>query len=105
QRCHAEEQADFESKKADIEALFQGEKFDLDTNEVAADGFINSAARFLPSSGCPSPENINLRTNGGHSFELKYEPLCQAASDLSWLIVSVASLLAALYVGRSLGGS
>lgn len=104
-RCHAEEQADFESKKSDIEGLFEGEKFQLDQTEIAAEGFINTAGRFLPANGCPSPENMNLRLNGGRSFELNYEPLCQAASDLSWLIVSIASLLAALYVGRSFGGS
>ncbi len=104
-RCEAEKQADFESNKTDIEGLFEGEKFQLDQTEIAAEGFINTAGRFLPANGCPSPENMNLRLNGGRSFELNYEPLCQAASDLSWLIVSIASLLAALYVGRSFGGS
>lgn len=103
-RCEAKEQADFDKKKGDIEGLFKGEEFELGTAEVHAPTFINAAARFLPS-GCPTPESMSLRSNGGRTLQIKYEPLCQAATDMSWLIVAFTSLFAAVYVGRAFGGS
>ncbi|UTW09874.1 hypothetical protein KDW96_07620 [Pseudomonas benzenivorans] len=94
---------DYDGKKADIEGLFQGEQFELQESEISAPSFINSATRFLPS-GCPPPESITLTSNGGHTFQLKYEPICRIASDFSWLIVAFTSLFSALYVGRAFGG-
>lgn len=108
QQCFAEDQADFEGNKADIEGLFegQGDKFTLDegSGDIDVPSFINQGTRFLPSS-CPEAENFSLTTAGGRSFTLSYEPLCRAASDLSGLFVAVATILAALYVGRSVGGN
>jgi hypothetical protein len=103
-RCNAEEQADFDKKKGDIEGLFQGEQFELKEAEVNAPSFINSAARFLPS-GCPSPESMNLRSSGGRTLQIKYEPLCEAATDMSWLIVAFTAMFCAVYVGRAFGGA
>ncbi|WP_255839840.1 virulence factor TspB C-terminal domain-related protein [Pseudomonas benzenivorans] len=102
-RCDYEEAMDYDGKKADIEGLFQGEQFELQESEISAPSFINSATRFLPS-GCPPPESITLTSNGGHTFQLKYEPICRIASDFSWLIVAFTSLFSALYVGRAFGG-
>jgi hypothetical protein len=102
-RCDYEEAMDYDGKKADIEGLFQGEQFELKESEISAPSFINSATRFLPS-GCPPPETINLTSNGGHTFQLKYDPICRVASDFSWLIVAFVSLFSALYVGRAFGG-
>ncbi len=103
-RCHAEEQADFEKHKSAIESAVQGDKFKLDEGaEIQLPSFINQGTRFLPAT-CPSAESFSLRTAGGRSFELSYEPLCRAAGDLSGLFVAVATVLAALYVGRSVGG-
>lgn len=108
QQCFAEDQADFEGNKADIEGLFQGQgdKFTLDegSGDIDVPSFINQGTRFLPSS-CPVAESFSLTTAGGRSFTLSYEPLCRAASDLSGLFVAVATILAALYVGRSVGGN
>ncbi|RRW34769.1 hypothetical protein EGJ44_13415 [Ectopseudomonas oleovorans] len=104
-RCHAEEQADFEKHKPAIEAAVQGDKFQLDEGSGVIDvpSFINQGTRFLPSS-CPADESFSLTTAGGGTFQLSYEPLCRAASDLSGLFVAVATVLAALYVGRAVGG-
>ncbi|PNF81111.1 hypothetical protein CXK92_11110 [Stutzerimonas stutzeri] len=103
-RCHAEEQADFQKHESAIESAVQGDKFKLEEGaEIELPSFINQGTRFLPSS-CPAAETFTLRTAGGRSFELSYEPLCRAASDLSGLFVAVATVLAALYVGRAVGG-
>ena len=105
-RCHAEEQTDFESHKSDIEGMLEGEKFTLDEGDsvIEVPSFINQGVRFLPEA-CPADETFTLRTSGGRTFALSYEPLCRAASDLSGLFVAVAAILAALYVGRSVGGN
>lgn len=107
-RCDFEESEDFESNKADIKGLFegQGDKFKLDegSGDIDVPSFINQGTRFLPAT-CPTAESFSLTTAGGRTFTLSYEPLCRAASDLSGLFVAVATILAALYVGRSVGGN
>jgi hypothetical protein len=107
-RCDFEESEDFESNKADIKGLFegQGDKFKLDegSGDIDVPSFINQGTRFLPAT-CPAAESFSLTTAGGRTFSLSYEPLCRAASDLSGLFVAVATILAALYVGRSVGGN
>ncbi|WP_301362215.1 virulence factor TspB C-terminal domain-related protein [Stutzerimonas nitrititolerans] len=104
-RCHAEEQADFEKHQPAIEAAVTGDKFELNEGNGVIDvpSFVNQGTRFLPST-CPAAEKFSLTMAGGRSFEISYEPLCRAASDLSGLFVAVATVLAALYVGRSVGG-
>ncbi|WP_010490954.1 virulence factor TspB C-terminal domain-related protein [Pseudomonas sp. S9] len=106
QQCFAEEQADFEGHKDDIENLVQGDKFELDEggDDIDVPGLINKGTRFLPAS-CPPDETVNLITAGGHTFKFTYEPLCRAATDLGNLFVAFALVFAALYVGRSVGGS
>lgn len=106
QQCFAEEQADFEGHKEDIEGLVQGDKFELDEggDDIDVPGLINKGTRFLPAS-CPPDETVNLITAGGHTFKFTYEPLCRAATDLGNLFVAFALVFAALYVGRSVGGS
>ncbi|MBA1235252.1 hypothetical protein G7Z98_11885 [Pseudomonas stutzeri] len=95
---------DFEKHESAIEAAVQGDKFQLDEGaELELPSFINQGTRFLPST-CPAAESFSLRTQGGRTFEISYEPLCRAASDLSGLFVAIATVLAALYVGRSVGG-
>ncbi len=104
-RCHAEKMDDFEGSKPDIEALVQGDKFQLDegAGNIDIPSFVNKGSRFLPST-CPSDEKFSLTTAGGHSFGFSYEPLCRAATDLSPLFIAIATILAALYVGRAVGG-
>lgn len=100
QQCYAEEMGDFDGKKSDIEGLFQGENFTLPEAEISAPSIIGGATRFLPA-GCPAPERAQL---SGGSLSFSYEPLCTIAVDLSWIIVAVASIWAAAYVGRAFGG-
>jgi hypothetical protein len=102
-RCNFEESQDFPGKKSDIESLFQGEQFELDGTEIEAPSFINQGTRFLPSS-CPPPEQISLTSNGGHTYQLSYDPICSVASDFSFLIVAMVGLWCAAYVGRAFGG-
>jgi len=105
QLCLAEEMTDFPKHKPAIEAAVTGDRFQLDEGSGVIDvpSFINQGTRFLPSA-CPSAESFSLTTAGGRTFQLSYEPLCRAASDLSGLFVAVATVLAALYVGRGVGG-
>jgi len=105
QLCLAQEMTDFEKHKPGIEAAVTGDKFELDEGNGVIDvpSFVNKGTRFLPST-CPAAESFSLSVAGGRSFEISYEPLCRAASDLSGLFVAVATVLAALYVGRSVGG-
>lgn len=105
QLCHAEEMADFPKHKPAIEAAVSGDQFQLSEGAGVIDvpSFINQGTRFLPST-CPTAESFSLTTAGGRTFQLSYEPLCRAASDLSGLFVAVATVLAALYVGRAVGG-
>ncbi|QLC77524.1 hypothetical protein LPB260_24380 [Pseudomonas sp. LPB0260] len=103
-RCHVEKQDDFAKQKPEIEALLQGDKFKLqDGGEIELPSFINQGTRFLPSS-CPAAESFSLTTAGGRTFAISYEPLCNVASALSPLFLVAASVFAALYVGRSVGG-
>ncbi|MFI8690945.1 virulence factor TspB C-terminal domain-related protein [Stutzerimonas kunmingensis] len=104
-RCHVKEQGDFEKHQSEIETAVQGERFELNEGSGVIDvpSFVNQGTRFLPST-CPTAESFSLTTAGGRTFQLSYEPLCRAASDLSGLFVAVATVLAALYVGRSVGG-
>ena len=106
QLCLAEEMTDFPKHKPAIEAAVTGDRFQLDEGSGVIDvpSFINQGTRFLPAT-CPTAESFSLTTAGGRTFTLSYEPLCRAASDLSGLFVAVATVLAALYVGRSVGGN
>jgi hypothetical protein len=105
QKCAFEEYTDYEKYKPEIEDLFVGDDFTLDEGDGDIDipSFVDEGTRFLPSS-CPSDENFNLSMSGGKSFSLSYEPICQAAIDLSPLFVAVTTVLCALYVGRAVGG-
>lgn len=102
-KCEVIKQGDFDAHKTDIESMFQGEQFELETSDIQAPSFINSGTRFLPAS-CPPPETITLTSNGGHTFAFEYEPLCSFASDFSFLIVTMMGIWCAVYVGRAFGG-
>ncbi|WP_296287010.1 virulence factor TspB C-terminal domain-related protein [Pseudomonas sp.] len=103
-RCAYEKQSDYEKHKADIKTAVTGSKFEIDdSTEIQIPSFINQGTRFLPAS-CPADKTFSLRTNGGRTFAVTYEPLCAAATDLGYLIVIAVGAFCVLYVGRSLGG-
>lgn len=71
--------------------------------EIDLGSMFSEGTRFLPS-GCPAPESVALTSAGGRTFQFSYEPLCQLATDLSYLIVAAAGIFFAVYVGRAVGG-
>jgi len=99
-RCDMEKALDFEEQRPQIEALFTGEDFQMDEEEIDIPSFIGQGARFLPAT-CPAPISIPL---SGKTFQLQMEPFCTFASDLGFLIVAFATLASALYIGRAFGG-
>jgi hypothetical protein len=100
---------DFPGQKDHIESFIGDQEgadgLDEGDGDVDVSGLFGEAinTRFLPSA-CPPPESVSLITAGGRNFEFTYEPLCQLASDFSYLIVLAASIFFAVYVGRSMGG-
>lgn len=105
-RCDMEKAYDFEGNKSTIEGLLEGEKFELlESGEpIEVPSFLNMHARWLGSSSCPSDETISLRTGGGRTFSLSYEPLCTAATTISPLLIIISTVLATLYIGRGSEG-
>lgn len=103
-RCDTEEARDFPKHKAEIEGLLTGAKFQQTADEeITAESFVNSGARFLPAT-CPVDSSFSLSFAGGHTFALSYSPFCFFAESLAPLIVIAATVFAALYVGRAFGG-
>lgn len=109
QKCLSASALDWPDQKADVEsyvaAQSEGSEFDEGDGDVDVSGLFGDAinTRFFPST-CPPAESVSLNTAGGRTFEFTYEPLCQLASDFSYLIVLAASIFFAVYVGRSMGG-
>lgn len=104
--CNSEYREVFDKEvKDDIGKFFQHPDFKGQDDELINVGdLFNQGTRFLPSSGCPQPKVVNLRSFGGHSFQFEFDPLCQFATDLSYLIVVAAGVFFAVYVGRAFGG-
>lgn len=71
----------------------------VDGSSLFSDG--TGAARWLPT-GCPAPKPINIK---GVSTSLSFQPACDFASGLSYVLVALASVFFAIYVGRAFGGS
>lgn len=105
-RCQIEVLNDFDKHQDDIAKTIEGEDFELTKDEeINVAGFLSEGTgrRFLPSA-CPADKTFSLRTGGGRTFAFTYAPLCQLATDLSYLIVIAATIFFAVYVGRSFGG-
>jgi len=71
-----------------------------ETIDVAS--YFSTGTRFLPS-GCPAPKQLYISTLG-RNLSLSWEPLCNFAGALSFIVVAMASLFFVVYVGRSFGG-
>ncbi|AYF90737.1 hypothetical protein D6Z43_00210 [Pseudomonas sp. DY-1] len=97
---------DFAAHKDDIEGfLADADPGNPESPQLQVPSFIDSGARWLPSGTCPADQSLNLQTLGGRSFSLSFEPLCAAVNDLSYVLVAIAAVAAALYVGRAFGGA
>ena len=104
QKCSGDAATDFLGQKDDIADFLDQPAFESEEDEEINLGeMFSEGTRFLPSS-CPQAKSFSLTTNGGRTFSLSFEPLCQFASDLSYLIVAAAAVFYALYVGRAVGG-
>lgn len=100
-RCHAEEQADYESKKTDIDSLLQGDKFEIEEQNVDVPSFVDRATTFLPRT-CPVDQRISVSSG---SISMSYEPLCVLAEGFSWIFVAFTTVFCAIYVGAAFGGN
>lgn len=102
--CTGLDMADFPGQKDQIDDfLDQPALKPEEDEEINLGDMFSEGTRFLPSS-CPQAKQVSLTLMGGRSFSFSYEPLCQFASDLSYLIVAAAAVFYALYVGRAVGG-
>ncbi len=108
-RCDALTAGDFPAQEGDITGFINGKgdsaKLDEGDGEIDVSGLFSGPTdpRFLPAT-CPAAKTVTLTSQGGRTFEFTYEPLCQFATDLGYLIVIAASLFYAVYVGRASGG-
>jgi uncharacterized membrane protein YgcG len=104
QYCADVEARNFPSQQDEIADFLDNPDYKAEEDEEIDLGqMFSEGTRFLPSS-CPQAKTFSLTTMGGRTFSLSFEPLCQFASDLSYLIVAAAAVFYALYVGRAVGG-
>lgn len=101
QRCLAEDQADYPKYASEIESQLTDEKYQLEKQDIQVKGLLENSTRFLPSS-CPPPKQVSL--SGGTNITLEFDLFCSFASAIAPIIVALALLFGALYVGRSFGG-
>lgn len=96
---------DWETQKGAVLAEAGKPEYALETEERDVAGFFTgpSTARWLTAS-CPADRVINLATTGT-SITFSWDFVCQYASGLGNLLVALASLFFAVYVGRAFGGS
>ncbi|NMZ77622.1 hypothetical protein HBO32_31560 [Pseudomonas nitroreducens] len=96
----------YQDAKPGIESEIAKPEYQVSEDSHDMSGLFSSAigsARWLPSS-CPAPERAGLRTRGAGSVQLSWQPTCDFASSMAPVIVAMASLFFALYVGRGIGG-
>lgn len=101
QRCLAEDNSDYLKHKDEVEGQLGADKYQLDSETVNVPSLLDGSTRFLPSS-CPQPTTVSL--NSGQSLSFDYSPFCSFASGLAPVVVALALLFGAIYVGRAFGG-
>lgn len=105
QKCSQEQGVYYPAQRDAINTFLSNPEFKQEEDEeINVGDLFNSGTRFLPSSGCPKPRTIALGGGGGRTFELTFEPLCQFATDLGYLIVAASGVFFAIYIGRAAGG-
>jgi len=96
---------EYKDAKPIVDAELSKDEYQLGASDVDVSGIFTqatTAARWLPSN-CPAPQNASLRS--GVSISLTWQPQCDMATSLAPLIVALASIFFAVYVGRAFGGS
>ncbi len=90
-------------EKAQVETTLSGPDYELKEETLPVSGLFMEAVnkgRWLPQS-CPSPERFTVM---GRQFEMSYELICRFATALGPLLVVMASIFFAVYVGRAFKG-
>jgi hypothetical protein len=100
--CNGVRNSDYNGKGREVVAdILKDPKGDLQEGEIHLASIISGHARFLPSS-CPPAQTFTVY---GRQFAFKNDLFCNFAISMSWLVVAMASLTAALYIGQSFGSS
>ncbi|MFI8979177.1 virulence factor TspB C-terminal domain-related protein [Ectopseudomonas khazarica] len=89
--------------QAQVEAIVSGPGYQLDEKQVGVGSLFNEAlgqGRWLPST-CPAPRSITIM---GRSYSFEWEPLCHFAQSIGPLIVALASIFFAVFIGRGIKG-
>jgi hypothetical protein len=102
QACADEEARDYSKAAPTINAEISKGEYQLKEETVDASGFFNMGMRFY-SSTCPAPKSLRIESFN-RTIQLSYQPLCDFAGALSYIVVAMASLFFMVYVGRSFGG-
>ncbi|MAL93448.1 MAG: hypothetical protein CMK94_18780, partial [Pseudomonas sp.] len=100
--CADEEARDYSKAAPTINAEISKGEYQLKEETVDASGFFNMGMRFY-SSTCPAPKSLRIESFN-RTIQLSYQPLCDFAGALSYIVVAMASLFFMVYVGRSFGG-
>lgn len=101
QRCESERGLDPTLAKSGVAETLKDPDGDIEEKEVQIASLLSGHARFLPSS-CPPAQTFTV---WGRQFAFKNDYFCNFATSMSWLVVTLASLFAAVYIGKSVGGS
>ena len=89
--------------QSQVEASVSGPGYQLDEKQVGVSSLFTEAlsqGRWLPSN-CPAPRSINIM---GRSYSFEWQPLCHFAESIGPLIVALASIFFAVFIGRGIKG-
>ena len=90
--------------KKQIADEMAGEAYQLKESSIPVSGLFTEAlskGRWLPQS-CPSPQTVSVM---GRTYSISWEPLCRFATAMGPIVVALASIFFAVFIGRGLKGS
>ncbi|MER0043395.1 virulence factor TspB C-terminal domain-related protein [Pseudomonas sp. MGal98] len=90
--------------KKQIADEMAGEAYQLKESSIPVSGLFTEAlnkGRWLPQS-CPAPQSVSVM---GRTYSISWEPLCRFATAMGPIVVALASIFFAVFIGRGLKGS
>ncbi|MAE23960.1 MAG: hypothetical protein CMK92_16470 [Pseudomonas sp.] len=90
--------------KKQIADEMAGEAYQLEESSIPVSGLFTEAlnkGRWLPQS-CPAPQTVSVM---GRTYSISWEPLCRFATAMGPIVVALASIFFAVFIGRGLKGS
>ncbi|WP_178109873.1 virulence factor TspB C-terminal domain-related protein [Pseudomonas sp. AG1028] len=90
--------------KKQIADEMAGEAYQLKESSIPVSGLFTEAlnkGRWLPQS-CPPPQSVSVM---GRTYSISWEPLCRFATAMGPIVVALASIFFAVFIGRGLKGS